>query len=146
MIRLLREDIKKILPHREPMLLLDSVEFVDGISVGEYVIKGEEWFLQGHFPSKPIVPGVMLCEMMAQSSCMLMADRIDGKLTLFAGMDKVRFRDVAEPGDRLRFECELEAEKAGFFIVNAKTYKVTDGQDISNRRCCAEARLTIALK
>ena len=68
-----KEEIKKILPHREPMLLVDEVELVDGVAHGKCHIKGDEYFLQGHFPGNPVVPGVIQCEMMAQSACVLLA-------------------------------------------------------------------------
>ena len=73
-----REQIKTILPHREPMLLLDEVELLeeDGqpVSVGKYTVRGDEFFLQGHFPGNPIVPGVIQCEMIAQSAVALLPD------------------------------------------------------------------------
>ena len=69
-----KEEIKKILPHREPMLLIDEVELIDGKAFGKCHIRGDEYFLQGHFPGNPIVPGVIQCEMLAQSACVLLAD------------------------------------------------------------------------
>ena len=92
-----KEEIKKILPHREPMLLVDEVVLnEDGTATGYYKVRGDEFFLQGHFPGKPIVPGVIQCEMMAQSACILFADKMkeDGALPVYTGLDKVRFRGM----------------------------------------------------
>lgn len=102
-----REEIKQILPHREPMLLVDeTVQNEDGTVTGKYTVRGDEFFLQGHFPGNPIVPGVILCEMAAQSSCMLMADAVKGKATLYAGMNNVKFKNPVRPGDTVEFRCE----------------------------------------
>ena len=82
-----REEIKNILPHREPMLLVDEA-YTDeeGKSHGRYTVRGDEFFLQGHFPGTPVVPGVILCEMASQSACAMMADKLGEKLPLFAGI------------------------------------------------------------
>ena len=74
-----REEIMRILPHREPMLLLDDVEEQDGESVGHYAVRGDEFFLTGHFPGNPIVPWVILCEILAPSACVLFAGRDEGR-------------------------------------------------------------------
>ena len=70
-----REEIKKFLRHREPMLLVDEMELQeDGTVIGKYHVRGDEFFLQGHFPGQPIVPGVILCEIMGQCSSLLIKD------------------------------------------------------------------------
>lgn len=101
-----KEEIKSVLPHREPMLLVDDiVKNDDGTVTGFYTVRGDEFFLQGHFPDMPVVPGVILCEMAAQSSCMLMADSVKGKITLYAGMNNVKFKNPVKPGDTAEFTC-----------------------------------------
>ena len=101
-----KEEIKQIMPHREPMLLIENVELLgDGSAEGRYTVRGDEFFLQGHFPGMPVVPGVILCEMAAQSSCMLMADCVKGKVTLYAGMNNVKFKNPVKPGDTAEFTC-----------------------------------------
>jgi len=97
-----RDEIKTILPHREPMLLLDEAVLTgDGMSEAKYTVRGDEFFLQGHFPDNPIVPGVIQCEMMAQASCVLFADALKEKnaLAVYTGIDKARFRGMVKPGD-----------------------------------------------
>ncbi len=81
-----REELMKILPHRDDMLLLDDVEKKDGMSIGHYTVRGDEFFLNGHFPDNPVVPGVILCEILAQSACVLMEDAIsEGQLPVYTG-------------------------------------------------------------
>ena len=75
-----REELKEYMPHREPMLLLDEVDILDDGSVrARYRVPEDAFFLQGHFPSNPIVPGVILCEIMAQSCSFLAKDLLKGK-------------------------------------------------------------------
>lgn len=116
-----REQIKSVLPQREPMLLVDEAhKNADGTSTGRYTVKGDEYFLQGHFPGYPVVPGVILCEMAAQSSCMLMAEEVKGKLTLFAGMNKVKFKTPVRPGDTVEFQCERVRSLGNFHLIKAE--------------------------
>ena len=92
-----KEEIKKILPHRESMLLVDEVELIDGKAFGKCHIRGDEYFLQGHFPGNPIVPGVIQCEMLAQSACVLLADGAsEGMTPVFTSLDKVKFRGMVK--------------------------------------------------
>jgi len=118
-----REAIKKIIPHREPMLLVDEIERIDGVAVGRYTVRGDEFFLQGHFPGNPVVPGVMLCEMMAQSSCLLIAEEGLGTFTpYFTKLDKVKFKKKVVPGDTIVFKSELTANKGPFYFVTSSGY------------------------
>ena len=114
-----REAIKNILPHREPMLLIDETELDGGAAVGRYTVRGDEFFLQGHFPGNPVVPGVILCEMMAQSAC-LMVDSGGGKYTpYFTGIKNVRFKGKARPGDTITFKSQLTAKKGAFYFIKS---------------------------
>jgi len=118
-----REEIKTILPHREPMLLIDTVEWTpEQKVVGTYTVRGDEWFLQGHFPGNPVVPGVILCEMMAQACCLLIADKIKGKTPYFAGLNNVRFREKVSIGDALHIECSMVKEKHPFYFAVGKGF------------------------
>ena len=114
-----REEIKALLPHREPMLLLDEVEVNEkGEAVGRYTVKGDEFFLQGHFPGRPIVPGVIHCEMIAQASVALVKGEHAGKTPLYTGMDRVKFRHPLLPGDTAVITVSLKAKKSNFYFAH----------------------------
>jgi 3-hydroxyacyl-[acyl-carrier-protein] dehydratase len=108
-----RDVIESIIPHRDPFLFLDEVlELEPGVRVvARKAVTGEEWFFAGHFPGRPIMPGVIMVEAMAQAGAVaaLSLEENRGKLALFAGIDDVRFKRVVEPGDELTFTCEIEA-------------------------------------
>lgn len=133
-----REEIKKILPHREPMLLLDDAENTDGVAIGHYTVRGDEFFLQGHFPDHPIVPGVILCEILAQSACVLLEDAIaEGKLPVYTGLDKVRFRAPVHPGDTIETRCKITKVKKPFYFA--------EGTASVNGKTCVSAEFSFAV-
>jgi 3-hydroxyacyl-[acyl-carrier-protein] dehydratase len=100
-----------VLPHREPFLFVTAVTgLVPGESVtGYWDLTGEEWFFAGHFPGRPTLPGVLMCEAIAQlgAVAVLTGGRFPGKLPLFGGLDGARFRRQVVPGDRLELEVSL---------------------------------------
>jgi 3-hydroxyacyl-[acyl-carrier-protein] dehydratase len=107
--------IKEILPHRYPFLLVDRVtELVPGVSaVGYKNLTANEDFFNGHFPFKPIMPGVLLVEALAQLGClcMLSLDELKGSLCLFTGIEGIKFRTMVQPGDKLDLAVELTKRK-----------------------------------
>ena len=108
-----RDVIETIIPHRDPFLFLDEVlELEPGVRVvARKQVRGDEWFFPGHFPGRPIMPGVIMVEALAQAGAIaaLSLEENRGKLALFAGIDDVRFKRVVRPGDTLTLECEIEA-------------------------------------
>lgn len=133
-----QEEIMKILPHRDAMLLIDDVESKDGVAVGHYTVRGDEFFLQGHFPGHPIVPGVILCEMLAQSACVLLQNALsEGTLPVYAGLNNVKFRSPVRPGDTVETQCHIERAKHPFYF--AKGTVTVDG------RLCVSAEFSFAI-
>jgi len=106
-----RDGIRAIIPHRDPFLLVDEVtELEPGVrAVGRYLVKPDDWYLAGHFPGNPIMPGVLQVEALAQlgAVCGLAHPDFAGKLALFAGIDDVRFKRIVRPGDVLDLECQI---------------------------------------
>ena len=102
---------EEVLPHRPPFLFIDEViELVDGESaMGVWNLSGNEWFFTGHFPGRPTLPGVLMCEAIAQLGAyvVLSNQKYVGKLPLFGGLDSARFRKQVGPGDQLRLEVSL---------------------------------------
>jgi 3-hydroxyacyl-[acyl-carrier-protein] dehydratase len=100
------------LPHRPPFRFVDAVDVMTAAEHIEarWLVTGEEYFLQGHFPGNPIVPGVIQLEALAQAGALTLLgdERYAGKLALFGGVEKVRFRRVVRPGDELLLVVDVE--------------------------------------
>jgi len=105
-----------VLPHRPPFLFVDELIALEpGTSaVGSWHLTGDEWFFPGHFPGRPTLPGVLMCEAIAQvgAIAVLTDARFAGKLPLFGGLDGARFRRQVEPGDTLELHVELQRMSA----------------------------------
>ena len=133
-----REELKEYIPHREPMLLIDEIELgEDGHCYAKYRVKDDEIFCQGHFPGNPIVPGVILCEIMAQSCALLVKEEIVGKTTLYSGIDNVRFKNVVRPGDLCEITASLRSKRANMFFCEAVL-------SVDGKVCC-KGELSFAL-
>ena len=118
-----KEELMEILPHRASMLLLDEAYEENGEAHGIYTIKGNEFFLDGHFPGFPIVPGVILCEILAQSTAVLLKDKMqEGKVCLYAGLDKVRFKSPVLPNDKFETKCRILKSKGIFYFAEGEGY------------------------
>ena len=100
-----------VLPHRPPFLFVDELVSVEPgrSAVGRWHLTGDEWFFAGHFPGRPTLPGVLMCEAIAQvgAVAVLLDERFTGKLPLFGGLDSARFRRQVGPGDTLELSVEL---------------------------------------
>ena len=133
-----REEIMTILPHRDNMLLLDDVERKDGTAVGHYTVRGDEFFLKGHFPDHPIVPGVILCEILAQSACVLMQDAMsEGTLPVYTGLNHVKFPSPVKPGDTVETRCCIKRAKHPFYFA--------EGTVSVDGRLCVSAEFSFAV-
>ncbi len=118
-----RKEIENLLPHRNSMLLLDEAVRCGDEAEGLYRVKGTEFFLDGHFPGSPIVPGVILCEIIAQTACVLLDGKLEeGMIPVYAGLDKVRFRSPVFPGDEFRTKCRITKSKGPFFFCEGEGY------------------------
>ncbi len=136
-----KEEIKKIIPQRDPFLMIDEVEdFVPGESAIAYKnVNIEEWYFKGHFPGNPIMPGVLIAESLAQTGAVaiLSVDENKGKNALFGGIDKMRFKRQVVPGDRLKLEVKIIKRKGPIGVGEA--IASVDG------KVAAKGELTFAL-
>ncbi len=136
-----RAGIESIIPHREPFLLIDRItQLVPGEhAAGEYDVREDAWYLRGHFPGRPIMPGVLQVEALAQvgAVCGLSHPDFRGRLALFAGIDEARFKRIVTPGDTLMLECRIVRLRGP--IGKAEAIASVDGE------LACRAALTFAL-
>ena len=135
------QEIKEIIPHRYPMLLVDRVEELEEGKrvVAKKNVTINEPFFQGHFPHEPVMPGVLIVESMAQAGAVALLSLEDfrGKTAYFGGLDKAKFRKKVTPGDTLILEVEIIKVKSAAGIGKGIAY--VDGKKV------AEAELTFMI-
>lgn len=121
-----RDEIKAIIPHREPFLLVDRIgEFEPGErAVGELDVTAEMFWVPGHFPGFAVMPGVLIVEACAQvgAVALLSLPENAGRIALFAGVDKVRFKRQVRPGDTLRMECAITKRRGPIGFGTARAW------------------------
>ena len=124
------DEIREIIPHRYPFLLIDKVTDMEiGISVTAIKnVTANEPFFQGHFPGNPIMPGVLIVEALAQATgiCIGSIDENKGKLGVFTGIDEMKFRKQVVPGDILKLQGEIIQNRRG--LVKAKVIATVEDQ------------------
>lgn len=124
-----KDVIESILPHRDPFLLLDEViELVPGKKVvATRLVSADDWWFPGHFPGRPVMPGVLIVEAMAQAGAVavLVEEENRGKIAFFAGIDDCRFKRVVSPGETLTLTCEIDVIRGP--IGRGKATATVDG-------------------
>ena len=132
-----RDGIKNVIPHREPMLLLDSMCLdADGVCHATVQVPSDPFYCRGHFPGNPIVPGVILCEMMAQACGQLFVEVFADNLVVYRGLDAVKFRGTVRPGDLCEITCTLVENKCSLYVCDCTL-------SVAGKRCC-QGRITLA--
>lgn len=120
------EEIKKIIPHRYPFLLIDKVTYMEPGKkvVAHKNVTANEYFFQGHFPGKPVMPGVLIIESLAQAGAVaiLSKDEFKNKIAFFGGINKAKFRKMVVPGDELTLKAEIVKVKGPAGIGKAIAY------------------------
>jgi len=137
-----KSEIEAILPHRDPFLLIDEVVELEPGSrvVARKRVREDEFWTAGHFPGRPVMPGVLIVEAMAQTGAVavLSEEENRGRIAFFAGIDDVRFKRMVVPGDELELECHLERIRGP--IGRGKATAKVDG------KLAARGTLTLAVE
>lgn len=141
-MKLNTKQIMEILPHRAPFLLVDRIDELEPgkMATGVKAVTYNEPFFQGHFPQEPVMPGVLICEALAQvgAVALLSCEEYKGKLALFGGIQKARFRQKVVPGDVLTLKTELVKIKGPVGVGKATAYL--------GDKVCVEAELTFVVQ
>lgn len=136
-----RKEIEKVIPQRDPFLMIDEIEEckIGESAVAYKNVKETEWYFKGHFPGNPIMPGVLIAESLAQTGAfaILSLEENRGKNALFGGIDKMKFKRMVVPGDRLKLEVKIIKQKGPIGIGEA--IATVDGKVV------AKGKLTFAL-
>ncbi len=118
-----KEQIQELIPQRDPFLMIDEVEqYIPGESATAYkYVNEEEWYFKGHFPGNPIMPGVLITESLAQTGAIaiLSLEENKGKNALFGGIDKMKFKKMVIPGDKLKLEVKIIKQKGPIGVGEA---------------------------
>lgn len=141
-MKLSTKEIMEIIPHRQPFLLIDTIEeYEPGVrGVGKKCVSYNEPFFQGHFPSEPVMPGVLIVEALAQVGALVILSQPEfkGKTAYFAAINSAKFKDKVVPGDVLRLEVEIIKKKGPIGVGSAKAIK-------DNGKVAVIAELTFAI-
>lgn len=141
-MKLSTKEIMEIIPHRQPFLLIDTIEELEpGVrAVGKKCVSYNEPYFAGHFPGEPVMPGVLLIEALAQvgAVAMLSKPEYQGKIAYFGGIHSAKFKNKVVPGDVLTLELEIIRQKGPIGVGRARAVK-QDG------KVAAEAELTFAI-
>jgi 3-hydroxyacyl-[acyl-carrier-protein] dehydratase len=119
-------EIKAIIPHREPFILIDRVLDNQPLisTTAERDVHADEFWVKGHFPNNPVMPGVLIVEALAQTGavCVLTYPAFAGKIGYFSSIQEVKFKRKVVPGDTLRFQVKFLNQRAGFFFLEGEAY------------------------
>ena len=118
-----KEEIEKIIPQRDPFLMIDEVEEYrpgEGATAYKYV-REDEWYFKGHFPGNPIMPGVLIAESLAQTGAVAILSKEEnkGRNALFGGIDKMKFKKMVVPGDTLKLDVKIIKQKGPIGVGEA---------------------------